>query len=129
MTSTAPFDPLRDAKPATSRGSEATDITRFVVGAINTATGRGPTSARSHVSRDVISVVLGDTLTRLERTLCDGGHGETVRAGRAALHRLIEPQLIAGVESLTGAKVVSAHSDHRVETDTAVLTFVLCQPS
>lgn len=108
-------------------GAVAADITRSVVKAVTDATGRGPTKARTHITKEVVTVVLQDTLTRLERTLVDHGHGDVVVTSRGVVHEALRPTLTTMVEGLTRASVQSAHFSHQAVADTSVLTFVLEQ--
>lgn len=106
----------------------AADITRGVVKRYNDATGRGPTKARAYLSEEVITVVLRDSLTRLEQTLISHGQDEVVLATRSALHTLLTDDLIGLVTDITGTPVSSIHFDHRIDADVAVVTFLLADP-
>jgi len=89
--------------------------------------GRGPTKARTEwAGRDVIVVVLEDTLTPAERSLVVMGEHERLRETRmffqyASLRELCEP-----IERLTGRKVRAFTSgmDTKVE-GLSIETFVL----
>jgi len=89
--------------------------------------GRGPTKARTEwAGRDVIVVVLEDTLTPAERSLVVMGEHERLRETRmffqyASLRELCEP-----IERLTGLKVRAFTSgmDTKVE-GLSIETFVL----
>lgn len=106
-------------------GRQTAALARTIVQHLSAAAGRGPTSARAHFTEDAVTVILRNTLTRMEQTLIEGGCASTVAEGRVALHRVLEPKLTAEVETITKRSVLSAHVDHRVEVDVAVLTFVL----
>jgi uncharacterized protein YbcI len=88
-------------------------------------TGRGPTKARAVVARDVVTVVLEDTLTRGERNLVLAGQGETVIAVRRIHQQAMRADLVATVEELTGRSVTAFLSDQQVDPDVAVETFLL----
>ena len=92
---------------------------------MNTYTGRGPTKAWTSFDGDLISVVLRDTLTKGERRLVADGQSELVREMRKAFQRTMRNDAIAGVEQLTGRKVIAFLSDNHIEPDIAVATFIL----
>src|SRR6185503_14609514 len=60
-----------DVRPA--QGLLANSVSNAVVRLFAEYLGRGPTKARTVVSRDLISVVLEDTLTKAERSLIERG--------------------------------------------------------
>jgi len=53
----------------TAATSTAAKISNGVVHVLSEYTGRGPTRARTHISDEVVTVVLRDTLTKGERSL------------------------------------------------------------
>ena len=100
-------------------------ISRGVVALFKESFGRGPTLGRTFINADVITVLLQDTLTAVERTLCDTGKAEMVVEMRRNYQDAIGTQLIALVERETGRRVKALMSDHSVEPDYAIVCFVL----
>ena len=87
--------------------------------------GRGPTNARAFFRRNVVVVVMEDTMTRGEKSLAASGQAEGARAARAAFSEMMRPDLVAAVQELTGASVVAFLRDSSCEPDVAVHVFVL----
>jgi uncharacterized protein YbcI len=106
-------------------GAVAVKISNLVVQLFRTHTGRGPTKSRTSIEANLITVVLRDTLTSGERNLVADGQAELVAGLRRAYQRLMQDELIAGVEELTQRKVAALLSDNHVEPDVAVEVFVL----
>ena len=69
---------------ASPGGSKAAAISNHVVKTISEYTGRGPTKGRAHINDDVVTVVLGDSLTKGERSLVADGREELVLKMRQA---------------------------------------------
>jgi uncharacterized protein YbcI len=67
-----------DRKPPHDRpdnGALSAAISQAIVGLLAESTGRGPTKARTTIDRDLIVVLLQNTLTPGERYLADTGRG------------------------------------------------------
>jgi uncharacterized protein YbcI len=109
----------------TTDGQLSAAIANSVVHVLGEHTGRGPTRARAYVHRDVITVVLHDTLTKGERRLVSGGHGRVVVQTRSVFQEMMRAELVASVEDLTGRNVVAFMSANHIDPDLAVETFVL----
>jgi uncharacterized protein YbcI len=88
-------------------------------------TGRGPTKARTHISGDLVTIVLADTLTPPERTLVERGRWEQVETLRLEMQRIMQEDLIAAVEEHTGRRVIAFTSANHEEPDLAIENFVL----
>jgi uncharacterized protein YbcI len=112
-------------EPTHARGVLANSISNTVVKLFSDYLGRGPTKARTVVSRDLISVVLEDTLTKAERTLVARGEESVVLQMRRALQGAMRDALVGAIEELTGRRVIAFLSDHQAEPDFAVESFVL----
>src|SRR5271170_1502525 len=82
--------------------------------------GRGPTKAQAFFRRNVVVVVMEDTMTRGEKNLVASGQAEGARATRAAFSEMIRADLVAAVEELTGAAVVAFLGDSSTDPDVAV---------
>ena len=115
-------DPHRDHP---TDGQVAGAISTAVVHAVGEYTGRGPTKARTYVNRDVITVLLRDTLTKAERRLVSDGNAPTVVHTRAIFQQMMREELVASVEDLTGRTVVAFMSANHIDPDVGVETFVL----
>jgi uncharacterized protein YbcI len=105
--------------------STAARISNFVVQLMSSYTGRGPIKAWTSIDQDLISVVLPDTLTRGERSLVSQGHSQIVLDVRKAYQNTMGKELSAGVEQLSGRKVIAFLSDNHIEPDVAIESFVL----
>jgi uncharacterized protein YbcI len=113
-----------DDRP-TGNGERASAISNLVVRLLHEYTGRGPTQARTYLNDDLVSVVLSDTLTKGERSLVRDGEGQRVLDTRKAYQRTMRGDLVAGVEEITGRKVIAFFSDNGVDPDMALEAFLL----
>jgi uncharacterized protein YbcI len=107
------------------RGEQSAAIANLVVKLTSEYTGRGPTKARTHISDDLITVILRDTLTKGERTLVREGKEETVRRTRFAFQQTMREELVAGIEAISGRKVLAFMSANHLDPDVAAEIFVL----
>jgi uncharacterized protein YbcI len=87
--------------------------------------GRGPTKARTVMSRNLVTVVLEDTFTKGERALLRAGERDAVLNTRGAYQRALRGPLRAAIEELTSRNVIAVLSDHHDDPDIAVENFVL----
>jgi uncharacterized protein YbcI len=88
-------------------------------------TGKGPTRAKTTIGENGVFVVLGDNLTKGERGLAEAGEGPAVIDLRKRWQNVMEAEMSAKVEELTGRKVVGFLSDNHYDPDLAVEVFVL----
>ena len=107
------------------QGSIAAAISNATVKLLNEYTGRGPTKAKTTISRDLIAIVLQDTMTKAERTLALNGDAQLVLDMRHRFQLAMRPELVAAVERLSERKVIAFMSDNHVDPDMAVEIFVL----
>jgi uncharacterized protein YbcI len=98
-------------------GSVAADISRGAVHPLREYTGRGPTMARTVIGKDTLAIILGDTLTKGERTLVTMGEREHVLHTRGLLQQVMRDDLVQLVEKLSGRTVEAFFSDNHVEPD------------
>jgi uncharacterized protein YbcI len=111
-------------------GHLAVAISNMVVRVLREHTGRGPTKSRTHLSDELISVIVQDTLTHAERTLVANGKIDVVLSARRAFHDTMRRDLIGGIEELTGRTVIAFFSDNAINPDVALKSFLLApQPS
>jgi uncharacterized protein YbcI len=114
-----------DAAHSSAEGSKSAAISNLTVRLMSQYTGRGPTRARTFINDDMVTVVLQDTLTKGELTLLEHDHAQTVLATRKTFQDVMGPALVAGVEAVTGRRVLAFLSANHVEPDIAVETFML----
>ncbi len=77
------------------------------------------------MDNDLISVVLRDTLTKGERSLLADGREQLVLDMRKAYQNTMGHDLVAGIEQITGRKVIAFLSDNHIDPDIAIESFVL----
>jgi uncharacterized protein YbcI len=100
-------------------------ISEVVVRLMAQRTGRGPTKARTTIDRDVIVVVLQNSLTSGEQFLVDSDHSEQVLDMRRAYQAAMRTDCVAAVEALTDRTVTAFMSANHIEPDLAAEVFVL----
>jgi uncharacterized protein YbcI len=88
-------------------------------------TGRGPTKAKTTIDENLVTVLLGDTLTKGERKLADTGHADRVLQLRHDFQKTMRDDLVALVEDQLGRKVVAFMSQNHIDPDLGVEIFVL----
>jgi len=106
-------------------GSVQAAISDAAVRLLAEYTGRGPTRARTAISHDLVTIVLGDTLTKGERNLVDAGRGERVLQLRHDYQMVMRKDLVKAVEDNVGREVVAFMSNNHIDPDLAVEVFVL----
>ena len=109
------------------RGDQAAAISSGAVQIVREFTGRGPTRARTTITHehDLVTIVLGDTLTKGERRLADGGAAQRVLDARQDFQQMMRDDLVALVETQLDRKVVAFMSANHIDPDIAAETFVL----
>jgi uncharacterized protein YbcI len=100
-------------------------ISNGAVKVLNEYTGRGPTRARTTIGPDVVVILLGDTLTKAERSLAKNGDAHWVLDMRRRFQEAMRQDLVGIVETETGRKVIAFMSDNHIEPDLGVELFVL----
>jgi len=110
--------------PATS-GPHGLAISNLVVRLLSEYTGRGATRARTHFNDNLVTVVVQDLMTKGERSLIRDGRGDLVLETRRAYQATMAHELSAGVEDITGRKVVAFLSANHLEPDVAIESFML----
>jgi len=110
---------------ARADGQLALAIATMTVQVLREHTGRGPTRSRAYLNDDLISVVLQGTLTRPERALVADGKSDLVLSNRRAFQGIMRTDLIAGIEKLTGRKVIAFLSDNSMDPDVKIKSFLL----
>jgi uncharacterized protein YbcI len=106
-------------------GSASLNISNAIVKITREYTGRGATKARTHITGDLVAVVMQDTLTQGERKLAESGEAKTVREVRRTFQDKMRESMSAAVEEATGRKVVAFLSDNHINPDIAIEAFLL----
>ena len=88
-------------------------------------TGRGPTKAKATIDHDLVTIVMGDTLTKGERRLVERGHEQRVLQLRHDFQLVMRDDLVHAVETTLDREVIAFLSNNHVDPDLAVETFVL----
>jgi uncharacterized protein YbcI len=88
-------------------------------------TARGPAKARTTIDRNLIVVVLQDSLTSGEQFLADSHRAEQVLDMRRAYQAAMRTDCIAAIEALTNRTVTAFMSANHIEPDMAAEIFVL----
>jgi uncharacterized protein YbcI len=110
-------------------GGVAAAISNLTVHLLSEYTGRGPTRARTHLSDDLVVVVLKDALTKGERSLIRDGEHDRVLDTRQAFQRTMREDLAGGVAELTGREVIAFMSANHIDPDMGVEIFILAPES
>jgi uncharacterized protein YbcI len=119
-------DPTETSESEARNGEALAEVTNGIVRLFSEYYGRGPTRAKSYLLDDAYVVtVLRDTLTTVERTLADTGHGDQVRAVRLTFQEAMAETFKAVVEEALGRRVVSYHSQLLIDADMGFELFVL----
>jgi uncharacterized protein YbcI len=106
-------------------GELAAAISRAVVRALASTTGRGPTKAKTTLGENAVFVVLQDTLTRGELNLVQAGESDAVLDLRRLWQRIMRTSCSREIEELTRRKVIGFMSDNHIDPDIAVEVFIL----
>jgi len=89
-------------------------------------TGRGPTQTHTYIIHDMVVVRMQEVLTPAERQLLGNPHGQSlVKQFHQQMHEIARRDLEAIIESHTGAKVTSVHSDVSTKTGEQVSIYVV----
>ena len=100
-------------------------ISEAAVGLIREYTGRGPTKSRTTINQDSVMIILGDTLTKGERALVQGGKKQEVLNLRHEYQMLMREHLVAAVEETLDRNVTAFVSANHIDPDLAIEVFVL----
>src|SRR5689334_18759248 len=106
-------------------GEVAAAISNLTVQLLSEYTGRGPTRARTHISGELVAVVVQDAMTRGERSLIRDGEEERVLDTRQAFQRTMREELAGGVAQITGREVMAFMSANHIDPDVGVEIFIL----
>jgi uncharacterized protein YbcI len=105
--------------------SAGAQISDAAVRLVRDYTGRGPPRAHTTINNDSVMILLGDTLTKGERRLVEGGREQSVLQFRHDFQMVMRTDLVAIVEDTMQRKVVAFMSQNHIDPDLAVEVFVL----
>jgi uncharacterized protein YbcI len=108
-----------------THGEVTSAISDAMVSLLSRHTGRGATSSWTTFSRDLIVCVMGDALTKGEKSLVRYGKPEAVLNIRSAYQESMAQEAISVVEQLSGRRVAAFMSNNHIDPDLAVEIFVL----
>jgi uncharacterized protein YbcI len=117
----AQFDP-------TTTGPHGLAISNLVVRLLSEYTGRGPTKARTHFNDNLVTVVVQDLLMKGERSLIRDGKQDLVLETRRAYQLTMREDYTAGIEEITGRRVIAFLSANHLDPDIAIESFMLAPP-
>jgi len=120
-----------DAQPEESLlggGRLLAEITNRIVALIREHYGRGPIRAKTYVLDNLITCVLTDGFTAIERTMMEGGQADRVLEMRRGFQQLMRERYCTMIEQLTGRKVLAFLSQAHVEPDLTVEMFLMDGP-
>ncbi len=119
-----PAQSLDQPRQPSDRGRIASAVSNSIVRLFAEYLGRGPTKARAIVTGSAVMVILEETLTKAEWKLIESGQGLSVRETRRLFQDTMRDEMVSAVEDLTGRRVIGFLSDHQLDPDIAVETFV-----
>jgi uncharacterized protein YbcI len=106
-------------------GPVAADISNAMVRLVREHFGKGPTQAKTLLHDDVVVTVLRGGFTQAEKTLYKAGRADVVHESRRAMQDVLEREMRAAVERLTGRRVTAFMSANHHEPDASVEVFLL----
>ena len=75
--------------------------------------GRGPTKTHTYIHRDLIVVILKDTMTPAEHNMAKAAAHHRIREARLFFQYATESDFVGTVEQITGLQGAGVHVDHR----------------
>jgi uncharacterized protein YbcI len=112
-------------QPSSPTGDILTAISDGLVALMKRLYGRGPESARTYVSDDLVVCLLRGGFTRVEQTLIEDGQGELVMRQRRAFEEIMRSRFEGVVEEATGREVIGFMSGTQQAPDMSCLVFLL----
>ena len=107
-------------------GEQLAAVTNGIVKLFRDYYGRGPTKAKSYLLDDRILVcVLEETMTKVEVTLVQNGHGGKVRDVRLTFQEAMADEFKGTVSNAMGREVIAYHSQLTLDPDIGFEFFVL----
>ena len=121
-------DTAEPAREPLAGGRLLAEITNRIVALIREHYGRGPIKAKTYVLDNLITCVLSDGFTAIEKTMMKGGEPERVLEMRRDFQRMMKVRYSEMVEELTGRTVLAFLSQVHVEPDLTVEMFLMDGP-
>jgi uncharacterized protein YbcI len=119
-------DPVQTPESESRTGDQLAAVTNGIVKLFREHYGRGPTKAKSYLLDERYLVcVLEDTMTTVERTLVDNGHGDLVRKVRLTFQEAMADEFKGVVSEAMGRPVLAYHSQLTLDPDLGFEFFVL----
>jgi uncharacterized protein YbcI len=109
-------------------GKLLAEITNQIVSMVREHYGRGPLKAKTYVLDNLVTVVLTDGFTAIEKTMMEGGEPDQVLAMRRDFQVHMKDRYTAMIEGLTGRKVLAFLSQAHVEPDLTIEMFLMDGP-
>lgn len=106
-------------------GGQRAAIANAMVGMKKEFYGKGPVAAKAYFNDDWIFVVLEGGLTRNEETLLKAGEEALVRQVRLRFQEAMTATVTSAVESITGRRVATYHSQIMFDPVRTVEMFLL----
>lgn len=111
-----------------TKGQIEAEVSDAMVKLQRDRTGRGPTQAHTYIVQDMLIVRMQEVLTPAERQLLGNPHGQSlVKQFHQQMHEVARKDLEQIIESHTGCRVASVHSDVSTKTGEQMSIFVLDQ--
>lgn len=115
-----------------TQGQMQADISEAIIKFEKEFMGRGPLEARTYIVDDMVIVRLKGVLTQAEHQLAKSGDAsrgrELIKQMRIELLERGRPLLEAVIQSLTGRRVQSLHTDLSTVTGERLIVFTLDAP-
>jgi uncharacterized protein YbcI len=122
-------EPTQSAEAGHRLGEQLAAVTNGIVKLFREYYGRGPTKAKSYMLDDrIVVTVLEDTMTTVEQTLVENGHGDKVREVRLTFQDTMSAEFKGVVSGAMGREVIAYHSQLTLEPDLGFEFFVLGEP-
>jgi uncharacterized protein YbcI len=117
---------IHSPESAAQTGEQLAALTNGIVKLFHDYYGRGPTKAKSYLLDDRIVVcVLEETMTKVEKTLVENGHGNKVREVRLTFQEAMADEFKRMAEACMGRPVAGYHSQLTLDPDIGFEFFVL----
>lgn len=108
------------------RGKIEDEISKAIIQWEKDYMGRGPTEAKTDILRNMVIVTLKGVLSQAERHLAHDKEGMAlIKKLRQQLVEQGRPELEVVISRVTGAKVISLHTDISTKTGERIVVFVL----
>jgi uncharacterized protein YbcI len=126
MSAPMPLEP-ESASEVDPHGDVRSAISDGLVALLKEFFGRGPESAKTYVTGDLVVCLLRGGLTRIEHTLIDSGHSDEVIRQRVAFQEVMRERFEAVVTQATGRAVIGFMSGNQQDPDLMCEVFVLAR--